>query len=337
MLLSLRAVALSLVGSIALVAPSFASEGWIADFDEAVKLAKAEKKDLFVDFTGSDWCGWCKKLDAEVFSKEEFLAAAKKSFVLVALDYPRAEAVKAKVPNPQRNKELSEKYEIQGFPTLLLMTPEGEVFGQMGYMPGGPAAFVPEMEKIVASGKKDLADAKAKVAEYEQATGDARMAAWDKLAEALESLSSESVAAKLYVATVRSALEFDKDNKTGRKLRAIKALLKSGNGDEATFAAGRELDAKNENGLLEMCVEAQFRTVRDDDTARAALTALETLNATGKITDKERVFQMNYMAAMWCSQPLNDLPRAKLFAAKAKEIGNDDAEAIGALDQILAQ
>ena len=86
MLLSLRAVALSLVGSIALVAPSFASEGWIADFDEAVKLAKAEKKDLFVDFTGSDWCGWCKKLDAEVFSKEEFLTAAKKSFVLVALD-----------------------------------------------------------------------------------------------------------------------------------------------------------------------------------------------------------------------------------------------------------
>jgi len=337
MLFPFRAAALSLVGSLSLVAPSLASEGWVADFDEAVKLAKAEKKDLFVDFTGSDWCGWCKKLDAEVFAKEEFLTGAKKSFVLVALDYPRAEAVKAKVPNPERNKQLSEKYEIQGFPTLLLMTAEGEVFGQMGYMPGGPAAFVPEMEKIVATGKKDLADAKAKVAEYEAATGDARMAAWDKLAEALESLSSESVAAKLYVATVRSALEFDKDNKGGRKLRAVKALLKSGNGDEAIFAAGRELDAKNENGLLELCVQAQFRGVRDDNTARAALAALEGLNATGKMVDKALHFEMNYMAAMWCSQPLSDIPRAKIFAAKAKEIGNEDAEAIGALDQILAQ
>ncbi|MBM3991112.1 MAG: thioredoxin family protein [Planctomycetes bacterium] len=337
MLFPFRAAALSLVGSLSLVAPSLASEGWIADFDEAVKLAKAEHKDLFVDFTGSDWCGWCKKLDAEVFSKEEFLTAAKKSFVLVTLDFPRAEAIKAKVPNPQRNKELSEKYEIQGFPTLLLMTAEGEVFGQMGYMPGGPSAFVPELEKLASTGKKDLADAKAKVAEYEAATGDARMAAWDKLAEALESLPPESVAAKLYVAIVRGALEFDKDNKGGRKLRAIKALLKSGNGDESIFAAGRELDATNENGLLELCVEAQFRGVRDDETARAALAALDALNATGKIADKERHFQMNYMAAMWCAQPLDDKPRAKLFAAKAKEIGNEDPEAIGALDQILEQ
>jgi thioredoxin-related protein len=336
MLLSLRAATLSLVGTLALVAPSFAGEGWVADFDEAVKLAKAEKKDLFVDFTGSDWCGWCKRLDSEVFSHEEFLTAAKKHFVLVALDYPRDPAVKAKVPNPNRNKELSDKYDVQGFPTLLLMTADGEVFGQMGYMPGGPSAFVPKMEEIVAKGKQELADAKANVSAFEQASGDAKLAAWDKLATALEGATEDSVAGKLYIASVRAALEFDKDNKQGRKLRAVKALLKSGNGDEATYAAGRELDAKNENGLLELCVQAQFRQVRDDGTARAALAALDSLNATGKVVDKKIVFEMNYMGAMWCSQPLNDVPRAKTFAAKAKEIGTEDAEMIGQLDQILA-
>ena len=263
MLFSLRAAALSLAGSVALIAPAFASEGWIADFDEAVKIAKAEKKDLFVDFTGSDWCGWCKKLDAEVFSHEEFLSVAKKSFVLVALDFPRDEAIKAKVPNPKRNDELSKKYNVEGFPTLLLMTADGEVFGQMGYMPGGPSAFVPAMDELVKSGKKELVDAKVLVEAFSKAEGDAKLAAWDKLADGLESAKDGSVAAKLYVDSIRSAMEFDKDNKAGRKLRAVKLLLKSGNGDDATFAAGRELDPKNENGLLELCVKSQFNSVRD--------------------------------------------------------------------------
>jgi thioredoxin-related protein len=335
MLFSLRAAALSLAGCVALVAPAVASEGWIADFDEAVKIAKAEKKDLFVDFTGSDWCGWCKKLDGEVFSHEEFLTAAKKSFVLVALDFPRDEAVKAKVPNPKRNEELQKKYGIEGFPTLLLMTAEGEVFGQMGYMAGGPAAFVPAMDELVKTGKKELSDAKLLVDAFSKAEGDAKLAAWDKLAEGLESAKEGSVAAKLYVDSIRAAMEFDKDNKAGRKLRAVKLLLKSGNGDDAIFAAGRELDPKNENGLLELCVKAQFNSVRDDDGAKAALVALDGLAATGSIKDKAVAFDLHVTAAYWCSQFLKDTDRAKKYAAKAKEIGTDDARALEFLDGIL--
>src|SRR5712671_809845 len=64
--------------------------GWDDDYAKALAQAKAEKKLLLMDFTGSDWCGWCIKLDKEVFSKPEFKEYAKKSLVLVEVDFPRA-------------------------------------------------------------------------------------------------------------------------------------------------------------------------------------------------------------------------------------------------------
>ena len=79
------------LGLLATLTPTVqAAEGgrWIDDFDEAVKLAKAENKDLLVDFTGSDWCGWCIKLNKEVFSQPDFAGYAKKNLVLVELDFP---------------------------------------------------------------------------------------------------------------------------------------------------------------------------------------------------------------------------------------------------------
>ena len=45
--------------------------GWLDDFDQAVKKARSAKKDLLVEFTGSDWCGACVRLDEQVFSRGE--------------------------------------------------------------------------------------------------------------------------------------------------------------------------------------------------------------------------------------------------------------------------
>src|SRR6187455_3462039 len=102
-----------------------AEEKWVADFDKAVEQAKKEHKDLLVDFTGSDWCSWCVRLHEEVFSHDDFLAAAQKDYVLVSLDYPHGEEAKAKVPNAARNDELAKQHKIGGFPTVLLMTADG--------------------------------------------------------------------------------------------------------------------------------------------------------------------------------------------------------------------
>ena len=68
-------------------------EGWTHDMQAAMKQAAEEKKDLLLDFTGSDWCGWCIKLDSEVFSKDAFQSSAPKNCVLVKLDYPQNEAL----------------------------------------------------------------------------------------------------------------------------------------------------------------------------------------------------------------------------------------------------
>jgi len=337
MLTSLRSAAFAFAGALVLQVSAIASEGWVADFDEAVKIAKAEKKDLFVDFTGSDWCGWCKKLDAEVFSKEEFLTAVKKDFVLVALDFPRDEAVKAKVPNPKRNAELNDKYGIRGYPTILLMTPEGTVYGQTGYQKGGPVKYVEHLAELRTKGKKELADTLAVVDAYEKAAaGDAKLAAWDKVADALQAADDESAVAKSLVPTVRAALEFDKDNAKGKKKRAVVVLLKTGNGDDEVLAAGKALDPKNEAGLLEIVVQGQFMAVKDNDSAVAALKALDELDVFGAQKDKEIGFMLHATGAMWCSEHLDDLPRAKGFAQKAKDIGSKQEGMLKKLDEILA-
>jgi protein disulfide-isomerase len=335
MLSTLRAAALGMLGTLATVSIARAGEGWIADYDEAVKVALAEKKDLFVDFTGSDWCGWCKKLDAEVFAHEEFLTAVKKDFVLVALDFPHKEEIIAKVPNPKRNKELSEKYAVEGFPTILLMTPEGDVFGQTGYQAGGPAKYVEHVAELRTKGKKDVTEGKRLIEAWKSATAAAKDAAWDSLATAFEAMGKDSFAAKSLIEPLKAALDFDKDNAQGRKKRAVVALLKFGVADEVLNTAARELDPKNAEGLLEIVLESQYQTVQSDDDAKAALTALDALDALGPWKDKERNFRLHAISAFWCSKHLNDEARAKQYATKAREIGSDDADMNGMIDEIL--
>jgi thiol:disulfide interchange protein len=113
------------VGVAALTASAFAStpEGWSTDLEKAFVKAKAEKKSVLVEFTGSDWCPPCIAMRKNVFSKKEFVDAASKKFVLVELDFPNGDAaVKAK------NQPFAEKYKIEGFPTVILFTAEGKEF-----------------------------------------------------------------------------------------------------------------------------------------------------------------------------------------------------------------
>ncbi len=136
-----------------LLAPSAAAQnedGWYADFNSASAAAAASGKDILVDFTGSDWCGWCIKLDKEVFAHPEFLNPAQEKFILLALDFPRSEEVKATVPNPNQNNELKGKYKVRGFPTILLMSADGEVYAKTGYRKGGPDAYIEHLDSLYA-------------------------------------------------------------------------------------------------------------------------------------------------------------------------------------------
>ncbi len=110
--------------------------------------AKASHKLLLLDFTGSDWCIWCKKLEAEVFSKPEFQTYAKDHLVLMTVDFPRKNPLTPEVR--KQNGELAQKFAVQGFPTIVVLNGDGKQVGELRYQPGGASAFVQELQKLPA-------------------------------------------------------------------------------------------------------------------------------------------------------------------------------------------
>lgn len=117
---------------------------WTDNFEKAKAEAKKGNQLILADFTGSDWCGWCIKLDEEVFSKKEFKDYVKDKFVLLELDFPRQKKIPADIK--AQNEKLAKEYGIRGFPTVLVLDADGKVVEQLGYMPGGPSAFIKALE-----------------------------------------------------------------------------------------------------------------------------------------------------------------------------------------------
>src|SRR5690348_11884172 len=74
---------------LALLPSSAHPANWLTDLPAAQAAAKAEKKIVLINFTGSDWCGWCIRLRNEVFSQPQFDSFAKDHLVLVETDFPR--------------------------------------------------------------------------------------------------------------------------------------------------------------------------------------------------------------------------------------------------------
>ena len=120
--------------------------GWITSYEQGQQEAKANNKLVLLDFTGSDWCGWCILLDREVFSKPQFKEYASKNLVLVEVDFPKmkpmSDAIRA------QNVRLAERYQIQAFPTIIVLNGDGQIVGELGYMKGGPDAFIAVLEKL---------------------------------------------------------------------------------------------------------------------------------------------------------------------------------------------
>jgi protein disulfide-isomerase len=125
--------------------------GFTDDFDAALKKAAAENKTVLALFTGSDWCIWCKRLEGEVLSQKAFSDEVGKTFVPVFLDFPRDKSL-VKEAIAKRNKELSEKYAVRGFPTVLLLDAKGEVLAQTGYQKGGPEKYLAHVKGLVQNG-----------------------------------------------------------------------------------------------------------------------------------------------------------------------------------------
>jgi len=127
----------------------FAAEGWMTDFEKAKAVAKEKNLPILIDFSGSDWCGWCIKLDKEVFSQQAFKDYAKDNLVMMSADFPNDKS-KLSAEVQAQNDKLAKEFGIRGFPTVYLLNADGKPFAKTGYEPGGPEAYVTNLKKLIA-------------------------------------------------------------------------------------------------------------------------------------------------------------------------------------------
>lgn len=326
--------ALFVLGSAGLAAATPTSDGWVADYDEAMRLAQESGKDVIVDFTGSDWCGWCIKLDEEVFSQEAFKAAAPEQYVLCALDFPNGEEAKAKVPNPERNEELMNEFGVRGFPTILVLTNEGQLLAQTGYREGGAEAYLEHLEEIRAEGRAVLARVDALIQAYETAEEGAKRAALVAIVDGYVDMA-ESAPSKGLVAYVEKAAALEGEGTEDLRIKALGALLENGGASDDMIAAAEALDPQNEHGLLEKCVMARMMTVASLEDLQPAIDRVDALLETGNIVDAATVAEMCANCAVWSMQYLDDPDGARRYAEKALELGLENERMVEGMQGLL--
>ena len=125
-------------------------EGWLVDLDEAYARSTKEKKPIMANFTGSDWCGWCKKLDASVFSQPAFKEWADKNVVLLEVDFPRFKQIPQK--NQSQNQALQNALQIRGYPTVWIFTLDKDPnTGQYNINGKGNTGYAPTVDQFLAT------------------------------------------------------------------------------------------------------------------------------------------------------------------------------------------
>ena len=120
---------------------------WFTNMSQAQEAARKEKKVIFVDFTGSDWCIWCVRLHDEVLSQPAFKEYAAKNLVLLLVDFPNKKPMTKE--QKAANQALAQKYGIRGFPTILILNSDGQVLAKTGYRRGGASAYVNHLKNIL--------------------------------------------------------------------------------------------------------------------------------------------------------------------------------------------
>jgi thioredoxin-related protein len=106
-----------------------------ANFPSLLEKAKASGKPLFLDFA-TGWCGWCKRLDKDVFSRAD-VADAMKAYVAAHVD----------AEEKTEGVGLAERYHVHGFPTLVVVDASGDEIDRIvGYLPA--PAFLTEVGRI---------------------------------------------------------------------------------------------------------------------------------------------------------------------------------------------
>ena len=117
---------------------------WLTDVSQAIVESKISGKPIFAFFTGKEWCSWCKKLERQILSKEQFINYAKENLVLLELDFPRGRR-----NLPQKQIELARKFKIKGYPTVILMDSSTNKIAKTGYESMSPEQYVDHVKVLL--------------------------------------------------------------------------------------------------------------------------------------------------------------------------------------------
>jgi len=218
---------------------AIAAEGpWVTDWEAAKAQAAKEKKTLLIDFSGSDWCSWCIKLDKEVFAQDAFQAVAKDKYVMVLLDYPRDKSGQSEELQAQ-NKKLQKEFQVRGYPSVYLATADGAPFAKTGYQAGGPEAYLKHLDGFMAK--------RAEVAKLEASLANAKGLERAKVLDELcTKMTMDTPKKAAYAAEI---LTLDADNKAGLKskylakkmMQEAMGLLQQRKSDEAKAVLDKAL------------------------------------------------------------------------------------------------
>ena len=132
-------------------------QGFTDDLDAALARAKADGKYVYACFSGSDWCGWCIRLEKEVFSNAKFAPAVAKDYELVYIDSPRDKS-RLSEEAKKRNSGLTKKYQIRGFPSMIVFDGKdgSEVMRGGAYRAGGVDAYIKYLQEVRVTDFKKL-------------------------------------------------------------------------------------------------------------------------------------------------------------------------------------
>lgn len=232
------------------VQASRAEEGpWMTDLDAAIQKASAEKKDLLLNFTGSDWCVWCQKLKREVFDDEEFRREGSKGFVWVEIDFPQNRA-SIPVETQKKNQAWLEKFGVEGFPTIILADPTGRPYARTGYRPGGARKY---LEHLAEFGKvRALRDE-----EFTKAAASGGAERAGHLDRALEAVG-ESFALASYRDEIRQIIDADADDSAGLRSK-YEERIELAEVRKVLDRVNREFDGENADEMLKLVDEAKSK------------------------------------------------------------------------------
>jgi thioredoxin-related protein len=240
---------------------ALAADGpWVTDWEAAKTQAAKENKLLLIDFSGSDWCGWCIKLDKEVFSQEAFLTDAKDKYVMVLLDFPRDKSGQSEALQKQNDK-LQEQFEVEGFPSVFLAKADGTPIAQTGYRDGGAEAYIKHLDELVAQ-HRELAKLEALL------PGTKGLERAKLLDQIVDRTTMDTPQKAAYMAEI---IELDANNEAGLKEKhmmsavasTLMAAMRRGDFDQAGEAcdkalAWKGLSDKNRQELLLMKSQVSY-------------------------------------------------------------------------------